>query len=60
MLSFDTLTWVPIDRNLIDRSQLTRDETSWLNGYHADIVARISDRLGADARDWLTRATRAI
>ena len=35
MLSFETLTFAPIDRRLIDTALLTAAERDWLNAYHA-------------------------
>ena len=57
MLSFRTLTFVPIDRRLIDADLLTRDERDWINGYHAKVFDKIGHRVSASALDWLRRAT---
>jgi Xaa-Pro aminopeptidase len=59
-LCFETLTWVPIDRRLIDTALLSPGERSWINRYHADVRARIGPRVGAEARAWLETATRPI
>jgi len=56
MLSLETLTWVPIDRRLIDIDALTEAERHWIDRYHADTVARIGPRLEGPARDWLEAA----
>ncbi len=53
MLVFDTLTWAPIDRRLIDVSALSPGERAWLNAYHAGLVARMTGRLDADVAHWL-------
>ena len=55
--AFETLTFVPIDRRLIATSMLSPGETAWLNAYHADTWAKLSPRVSADARAWLTVAT---
>ncbi|MBC6436867.1 MAG: aminopeptidase P family protein [Rhodobacteraceae bacterium] len=57
MLQFETLTFVPIDRRLIDHDQLTKADRNWLNTYHAEVRARIKPRLEGAAADWLDRAT---
>jgi len=54
MLAFETLTWVPLDRRLIDTALLSAEERDWIDSYHADTVARIAPRLDGGARDWLT------
>lgn len=56
MLCFQTLTWVPIDRRLIEVDALTVAERHWIDRYHADTVARIGPRLDGPARDWLEAA----
>ncbi|MDX1781708.1 MAG: aminopeptidase P family protein [Thalassovita sp.] len=60
MLSFDTLTWVPIDRRLIRPDMLSKDERGWINAYHAACRDKISPRLGEAARLWLRDATAAL
>ena len=60
MLSFDTLTWVPIDRRLILPAMLSAEERAWLNSYHAACLEKISHRLSDAARIWLTQATTAL
>lgn len=60
MLAFETLTWVPIDLSLIHHDQLSQPERDWLNGYHAQVFAKIAPRVSDDARVWLTAATRPI
>lgn len=53
MLGFETLTFAPIERTLIDSALLTRDEREWLDVYHAEVLARIGPELDAGDRDWL-------
>ena len=55
-LSFETLTFAPFDRRLILTGRLGPDERDWLNAYHAEVLAKLSPRLSAPARDWLTTA----
>ncbi|WP_099826734.1 aminopeptidase P family protein [Oceaniglobus indicus] len=60
MLSFETLTWVPIDRRLVDTAMLSRDERAWLNAYHAEVAAKLTPHLDGAVRDWVLHATAAI
>lgn len=60
MLAFETLTWVPIDRRLIDADALSRGERDWLNAYHATVWAMIGPRVSDNALIWLTSATAPI
>ena len=56
MLAFETLTYVPFDRALIDIDLLTRAERGWIDQYHADTLTLLAPRLDAETRDWLTKA----
>jgi Xaa-Pro aminopeptidase len=57
MMGFETLTFCPIDRRLIDKSLLTREELDWLNNYHASVRAKLSGHLKDAERKWLETAT---
>ena len=60
MLSFDTLTFAPIDRRLIQRDMLSAAERDWLNAYHLQVAKKIAPQLEGAARDWLIKATAPI
>ena len=53
---FDNLTWVPIDRTLVDTSLLTRDELKWWDDYHARVEELLAPQLEGDALAWLKAA----
>ena len=57
MLAFETLTWAPIDRRLIDAAALNSDEIAWIDAYHARTAENLRPYLSADTGDWLTQAT---
>src|SRR5690349_12370171 len=53
MLGFETLTFAPIDRRLIDAEMLEAEEVVWLNCYHAHVLAKIRSeerRVGKEGR----------
>ena len=54
--SFETLTFVPLDRRLIVMAMLSADERIWLDGYHAEVLAKIGPRVSGTVLDWLTAA----
>ncbi len=56
MLSFETLTYVPFDRRLINTDLLTNAERGWIDRYHNDTLSLLASRLDAQTRDWLTKA----
>jgi Xaa-Pro aminopeptidase len=60
MLGFETLTFSPIERKLIDPELMTKDELQWLNDYHAQVYAMYADDLDEDLLEWLQKATAPI
>ncbi|MEY8830559.1 aminopeptidase P family protein [Sedimentitalea sp. XS_ASV28] len=60
MLCWKTLTFVPIDRRLIDTDMLSPDDRKWLNNYHCDVREKIAPRVGKSAQMWLDAATAPI
>jgi len=60
MLGFETLTFAPIDRRLIDSEMLEPEELIWLNCYHAHVLAKIGPRLSGPDLEWLRRACAPI
>jgi len=57
MLDFETLTWVPIDRRLIDADALSPGERAWIDDYHAGVYERLAQRVEPGVADWLRTAT---
>lgn len=60
MFEFETLTFAPIDRALIDLSLLDTDEIAWLDAYHERVRAAVGTGLGETARQWLEKATEPL
>lgn len=60
MLSFETLTFAPIDRRLIDVEALSSGERAWLDAYHAEVADRIAPRVPAEVADWLREVTQPL
>ncbi|CAH1657868.1 Xaa-Pro aminopeptidase [Hyphomicrobiales bacterium] len=60
MLGFETLSFTPIDRALIDPSLMTEDEIAWLDAYHADVLAHIGPLVDGETLLWLQEATRPL
>jgi Xaa-Pro aminopeptidase len=53
MMSFETLTLAPIDRNLILSAMLSGPELDWLDAYHQRVRAAIATELNPADRAWL-------
>src|SRR3954466_232520 len=56
--AFETLTFAPIDRRLIDVKMLDAAELKWLNEYHARVARIVRPQLNDEATKlWLDAAT---
>src|SRR5580704_4816960 len=60
MFCFETITLAPIDRNLVARDLLDRDEAAWLDAYHARVRATIGPLVDGETGAWLDAATAPI
>ncbi|WP_319519433.1 aminopeptidase P family protein [uncultured Martelella sp.] len=61
MLSFETLTWCPIDRRLVMPELLTEEERDWLDGYHAQTREKLMPLVSDEGeRTWLEQATKPL
>jgi Xaa-Pro aminopeptidase len=58
--AFETLSCVPIDTRLVDKSLMTPVEKKWLNAYHRFVVKYLSPHLEKAEKSWLTRRCKAI
>jgi len=56
-LGFDCLTWVPIDRRLIEKDLLTDAEIAWLDAYHARVREILAPQMDGDDLAWVERET---
>ena len=56
MYDFETLTYVPFDRRLIDTAALTAAERLWIDRYHADTLSLLADQIDGSAKTWLISA----
>src|SRR3954468_4624238 len=53
MLGFETLTFAPIDRKLVEVALLSPEEREWLNGYHAEVLRIVGPQLEGEVGEWL-------
>jgi Xaa-Pro aminopeptidase len=60
MMCFETLTLAPLDRRLIITGLLSPEEWTWVDRYHARVLAEIGPRLDGEDRAWLETACRAL
>ncbi len=57
LLCFDNLSWCPIDRDLIEKSLLNKDEVNWFNIYHKNVYIKLSPYLNEQENKWLESIT---
>lgn len=50
---FETLTYIPFDKRLIDVSRLNAEQRNWLRQYHQQVVDIHSKTLDAETLTWL-------
>ena len=59
-LGFETLTFVPLDRRLVDKGLLTQSEVEWWNAYHAQVRAILAPQLEGGDLEWLEAECAAL
>jgi len=59
-LGFETLTCVPIDARVIEKSLMTSAEKKWLNSYHRFVLKQLSPHLEKTEKTWLAKRCQAI
>ena len=59
-LGFETISWAPIDIDLLDINILSLDEINWLNNYHLKVYEKLKGKLDKKEEEWLQKVTRPI
>ena len=59
-MSFETLTFAPLDLEGIAPELMTEQEKGWLNNYHKAVARKVGPHLTKEERAWLMEVTRAI
>lgn len=59
-MSFETITFAPIDLDMINEEYLDEETKVWLNTYHEEVYKKISPYLTDEENTWLKKYTRAI
>ncbi|MCW6507363.1 aminopeptidase P family protein [Lichenifustis flavocetrariae] len=60
MLGFETVSFAPIDLNLVEPALMTAEEIAWLDSYHAVVRRIVSPLVEPIVRRWLAQATRKL
>jgi len=59
-LSFEVLSFVPIDTSLVNKEMLSKRDIDWLNSYNKKVYEKLKDHLNPDIKDWLKEKTKEI
>ena len=63
-LTFESLTYVPLQRELIDKSLLDANEIEWINAYHRKCVeltgSKLKEQNKLDVFDWLVESCKEL
>lgn len=59
-MNFETITYVPIDLDGIDKKYLNEMDIEQLNQYHKMVYEKVSPYLDSEEKEWLQKYTRAI
>jgi Xaa-Pro aminopeptidase len=55
---FESLTYIPFDKKLIDRQKLNPQQIAWLEKYYVTVVEKLSPMLTDEQTTWLKEACR--
>jgi Xaa-Pro aminopeptidase len=57
---FETITWCPYERALIDLKLLDDGEIAWIDAYHARVWSNLAPLVEGEAKAWLEKACRPL
>ena len=57
---FENLTYVPIDKNLIEKDLLNKKEISWLNNYHKSVFKNLKKYMNKNELKFLKNSCSSI
>lgn len=60
MLGFETITFAPIDQNMIVTELLSGEEKAWLDDYHQQVRDVVLPQVDKDVAQWLEAATQPL
>ena len=60
LIEFETISWAPIDYDLIEKKLLNDVEVQWINSYHSKVYKKIQNFLSLKEKKWLQKATKTL
>lgn len=55
-MHFETVTYIPFEREAILTEELTEEEIAWINSYHEETIRRLTPLLNEEEALWLQKA----
>lgn len=59
-MEFETITFLPYERKAIVVEELSAEELSWINSYHAKVYEKLSPHLNEEEKAWLKDKTQPL
>ena len=60
LIKFETISWAPIDRDLIHKKLLNNYEIKWINWYHSNVYKKLKNYLLSKEKKWLREVTKFL
>ena len=60
LIEFETISWAPIDHDLIEKKLLNDSEIHWINRYHSIVYKKIQNFLSLEEKKWLQKVTKTL
>ena len=57
ILSFETVSFAPLEKNLIDNAMLNEAEIYWINNYHKKVRKKLYSFMNEAEKKWLLKET---
>ena len=59
-LRFETITFAPLEKQLIDHDLLSKEEIKWIDGYHSQVRKHLLPFMSDKQSKWLKEETEKI
>ena len=60
LLFFENLSWCPIDRDLVKKDLLDKEEIDWFNKYHTNVYDKLNTYMNDKEKKWLKDVTEPL
>ena len=60
LLYFENLSWCPIDRELVKKELLNKQEIDWFNKYHLNVFIKLNKFINDKEKKWLKMVTEPL